>query len=66
MPAFQTIFFSFIVFFLCNIFSSSSYADKNQKNARLPLEELIYFTQAFEKIREEYVEEVNDNYLKCQ
>ena len=63
MSAFQTIFFSFIVFFLCNIFSSSSIADKNQKNALLPLEELIYFTQAFEKIREEYVEEVNDKEL---
>ena len=63
MSAFQTIFFSFILFFLCNIFSSSSIADKNQKNALLPLEELIYFTQAFEKIREEYVEEVNDKEL---
>tara|TARA_B110000196_G_C21147960_1_gene667778 strand:- start:2022 stop:3311 length:1290 start_codon:yes stop_codon:yes gene_type:complete len=63
MSAFQTIFFSFIVFFLCNIFSSSSIADKNQKSALLPLEELIYFTQAFEKIREEYVEEVNDKEL---
>ena len=63
MSAFQTIFFSFIVFFLSNIFSSSSIADKNQKNALLPLEELIYFTQAFEKIREEYVEEVNDKEL---
>ena len=63
MSVFQTIFFSFIVFFLCNIFSSSSIADKNQKNALLPLEELIYFTQAFEKIREEYVEEVNDKEL---
>ena len=63
MSVFQTIFFSFIVFFLCNIFSSSLIADKNQKSALLPLGELIYFTQAFEKIREEYVEEVNDKEL---
>ena len=34
-----------------------SYANEESENARLPLEELRYFTQVFDQIRQAYVEE---------
>ena len=55
--------FSFIVFFLSHAFSNVSYANTSQQSDLLPLEELRYFTQAFERIKKEYIEEMNDKEL---
>jgi len=55
--------FSFIVFFLSHAFSNVSYANTSQQSELLPLEELRYFTQAFERIKKEYIEEMNDKEL---
>ncbi|WP_438957927.1 S41 family peptidase [Porticoccus sp.] len=40
-----------------------SYANEDSENARLPLEELRYFTQVFDQIRQAYVEEIDDQAL---
>ena len=40
-----------------------SYANEDSENAHLPLEELRYFTQVFDQIRQAYVEEIDDQAL---
>lgn len=55
--------FSFIVFFLSHAFSSVAYANTSQKSDLLPLKELRYFTQAFERIKKEHIEKINDKEL---
>ena len=55
MFASRYIIFSFIVFFLSHAFSNVSYANTSQQSDLLPLEELRYFTQAFERIKKEYL-----------
>ena len=45
------------------MFSNCIQAKEIQTEFRLPLEELRYFTQAFERIRQEYIEEVDDKKL---
>jgi carboxyl-terminal processing protease len=59
MPAPKTI----ILFFLLHIVCGSVYADQNKTEARLPLEELRYFTQAFERIRREHIDKIDDKKL---
>ena len=59
MPAPKTI----ILFFLLHIVCGSVYADQNKTEARLPLEELRYFTQAFERIRREHIDKIDDKQL---
>ena len=54
---------SFIVFFLSHAFSITSYANTSQQSGLVPLEELRYFTQAFERIKKEHIEKINDKEL---
>ena len=39
------------------------HANEEADDARLPLEELRYFTQVFDQIRQAYVEEIDDQAL---
>lgn len=54
---------SFIVFFLSHAFCITSYANTSQQSGLVPLEELRYFTQAFERIKKEHIEKINDKEL---
>ena len=63
MPKVQAILFSFILFLPSYMFSNFIQAKETQKESRLPLEELRHFTQTFERIRQEYIEEVDDKKL---
>ena len=59
----QAIIFSFILFLPSYMFSNCIQAKETQEASRLPLEELRHFTQTFERIRQEYIEEVDDKKL---
>lgn len=59
----QAIIFSFILFLPSYMFSNCIQAKETQETSRLPLEELRHFTQTFERIRQEYIEEVDDKKL---
>ncbi|MGY8816211.1 MAG: S41 family peptidase [Pseudomonadales bacterium] len=59
----QAIIFSFILFLPSYMFSNCIQAKETQEVSRLPLEELRHFTQTFERIRQEYIEEVDDKKL---
>ena len=59
----QAIIFSFILFLPSYMFSNCFQAKETQEVSRLPLEELRHFTQTFERIRQEYIEEVDDKKL---
>lgn len=63
MPKVQAILFSFLFFLPSYMFSNCIQAKETQKESRLPLEELRHFTQTFERIRQEYIEEVDDKKL---
>ena len=59
----QAIIFSFILFLPSYMFSNCIQAKETKEASRLPLEELRHFTQTFERIRQEYIEEVDDKKL---